>query len=144
MIVQPDRPPVRPNPRQRTPVSGMGARELTEGASARWRRRILARRAIQFRWCLLMTIGVAVLLALVSPASDGAYSCLPRGSATVIAAGLELVASYMIAGTAVSCSAVLARREAVPAILVKLIIVGLVGAGTSIWAAVRLIEARCI
>ncbi|WP_371424077.1 hypothetical protein [Tardiphaga sp.] len=44
-----------------------------------------------------MTIGVAALLALLSPGSDGAYSCLSRGGATMIAAGLELVASYMIA-----------------------------------------------
>lgn len=91
-----------------------------------------------------MTIGVAVLLTLGTPASLGAYSCLPRGGATMIAAGLELVASYMIAGTVVSCSVVLTRRDAVPAILAELIIVGLVGAGTSLWAAVRLIEARCI
>ncbi len=62
----------------------------------------------------------------------------------MIAAGLELVASYMIAGTAVSCSVVLTRRDAVPTILAELIIVGLVGAGISIWAAVRLIETRCI
>ncbi len=97
MMVQPDRRPVRPSPRQRRPSPSMRARELTEGASARWRRRVLARRAVQFRWCLLMTIGVAALLALLSPGSDGAYSCLSRGGATMIAAGLELVASYMIA-----------------------------------------------
>ena len=144
MIVQPDRRPVRPNPRQRRPSPSMRARELREGASARWRRRVLTRRAVQFRWCLLLTIFVAALLALLSPASDGAFSCLPRGSATMIAAGLELVASYMIAGTAVSCSVVLTRRDAVPTILAELIIVGLVGAGISIWAAVRLIETRCI
>jgi hypothetical protein len=93
---------------------------------------------------LVKTAGLAVLLVLVAPVSDSAYSCLLRGSATMVVVGLELLSSYMIAATVVSRTVAFRRSDLVPAIPAEFVVLGLIGAGLSTAFAVRLIETRCI